>query len=71
MKSTNQRTNYRVNIPNLKNYAARMASNGIFTSGYPGAVEMLKDIMFAQKGMDTRELNPEECIHLIHQGVFK
>jgi len=70
-KVKNHRTNYRVDIPKFKAYAARMASNGIFTSGYQGAVEMLQGVMFAQKGIDKRELTPEECSHLIHSGGFK
>lgn len=72
MKKVKQnRTNYRVDAPKLKHYAALMASNGIFISGYQGAVEMLQKVMFAQKGIDKRELTPEECSHLIHQGGFK
>ena len=62
---------YRVDIPKLKAYAAKVASNGIFTSGYPGAVEMLVEVMFSQNGMEKNQLTPEECSHLIHQGGFK
>lgn len=70
-KGNNHRTNYRVDIPKLKHYAALMASNGIFVTGYQGAVEMLGQVMFAQKGIDKRELTPEECSNLIHSGGFK
>jgi len=66
-----KRTVYRVDIPKLKSYAAKMASNGIYTKGYPGAVEMLKEIMFAQHGMDKRQLTDDECTHLIHAGGFR
>ena len=65
-----QRTNYVVDIPRLKEYAAKMAGNGIFTSGHPGAVEMIKDVMYAKKGADRRELTLEECSNLIRQGGF-
>lgn len=66
-----QRTNFRVDIPKLKSYAAKMASNGIFTSGHPGAVEFLREVMFAQKGVERRELTSDECSNLILQGGFK
>jgi len=66
-----QRTVFRVDIPKLKAYAAKMAGNGIFLSGHHGAVAFLREVMFAQKGMEKRELTPEECSNLIAQGGFK
>ena len=66
-----KRTNYRVNIPKLKVYAAKVASNGVYLSGYQAAVEMLQEVMFAQKGNDKRPLTVEDCMHLISQGGFR
>jgi hypothetical protein len=68
---TNKRTVYRVDIPKLKNYAARMAGNGLFMSGHQAAVMFLSEVMFAQKGTERRELTPDECSNLINQGGFK
>jgi len=62
---------YRVDIPKLRGYAAKMASNGIFTSGHPGAVAMLTEIMYSQKGTEKCTLTPEECSNLICQGGFR
>ena len=66
-----KRTNYRVNIPNLKAYAAKVASNGVYLSGYQAATEMLQEVMFAQKGNDKRPITLDECVNLIRQGGFK
>jgi len=66
-----KRTSYRVDIPKLKAYAAKMASNGISLSGYWTAIWFLQEVMFAQKGTEKRELTHEECTNLIRQGGFK
>jgi len=66
-----KRTVYRVDIPKLKRYAARMAGNDIGLRGHPAAVMFLKEVMYAQLGMDKRELTPQECSNLITQGGFK
>ena len=70
-KQKAQRTNYRVDIPKLKEYAALMASNGLGLTGYQAALDLLTKVMFAQRGMDKRPLTPDECTRLIHQGGFK
>ena len=62
---------YKVNTQNLKAYAAKMAGNGIGLTGYQAAINMLTEIMFAEKAGDKRSLTPDECTILIHQGGFK
>ena len=66
-----KRTVYRVDIPKLKRYAARLATNGLTRQGHPAAVEFLREVMYAQLGMDKRELTPQECSNLITQGGFR
>ena len=62
---------YQLNLQNLKAYAAKMASNGIGLTGYQAALDMLTEIMYVQRGTQKRNLTPEECTKLIHQGGFK
>jgi len=65
------RTVYKIDMLKLKGYAALMASNGIGLTGYQAAVNMLTEILYAQKGDVTRPLTPEECTNMILQGGFK
>ena len=66
-----KRTMKREDIQKLKEYAARMAGNGIFVSGYQGAVEFLQFVCYAEKGEERRELTPDEASNMIHQGGFR
>ena len=64
-------TTYRMNLQNLKVYAAKMAGNGIGLTGYQAAINMLTEILYIQRGTDKFNLTPEDCTKLIHQGGFK
>ena len=66
-----KKTVYKVDTFKLKKYAAIMAGNGIGLTGYMAAVNLLQAIMFAQKGAEKRDLTPDECTNLIHQGGFR
>ena len=65
------RTVFRIDIQKFLEYAAKMASNGIFTSGFPGAVEMITEVGYMQNGTEKRALTPEECSGKIHKGGFR
>jgi len=71
MKKKITKTIYRVDMPKLKHYAAKVASNGINLTGYQASVDMLQEIIFAQKGADKRTITPDEATIMIYQGGFK
>ena len=64
-------TLHRVNMQKLKEYSAKMAGNCIGLTGYQAAVNLLQEVVYIQRGNDKRNLTPEECTTMIHQGGFK
>lgn len=65
--SKQKRTVYRVHLDKLIKYAARMSTGGLL-QGHGNAIQMLRDCVYAQKGLEKRELDMSEAAGLLRKG---
>jgi len=63
-----KRTVYRVEINELYRFAALLNSGGVNKPWSMAAVQLLKKVLYAQKGDDRRELTDDEVSNLIERG---
>jgi len=67
-KKKNSRTSYESDLNQICKFAAMMNSGGINRNSMTAAQELIRQCVFARKGVEKRELSIEEITKLITKG---
>lgn len=68
VKKNDKRTVFRVENNELYKFAALLNSGGVNKPWSMAAFQLLKKVLYAQKGSERRELTDEEAIKMIEKG---